>query len=210
MKQSIILIISVSTLLFSFSCQKKSDPPASPDYRQNVVGTFYDSKTTININTTEIIAALSAFTVVPSGLSINTTVSFGDFNSKFKISLDPTDGTKVKFLDTNQTNPTTLFFANSFAESSPITTFYIPSQSLSSSLLSSLNSIPGVSGLIGSNPITISGNPNFVYNSIGYDGYYNSGSKIVTAYAKGKINLSLGAISLSFNVLNLTITGTKQ
>jgi hypothetical protein len=210
MKPFILAVGSIVLIAFSFSCQKKSDSTPTPEARQNVIGTYYDSKTTIHINTTQIISALSAFTTVPAAFSINTVVSFGDFNSKFKIALDPTDGAKVLFRDTNQTSPTTLFHANSFVESSPLTTFYIPSQTISNTLLGALTSIPGISGLLAANPISIKGSPNFTYNSIGYDGVYNSGSKVITAYAKGQVNVSLGLTSFSFDVFTLTITGTKQ
>ena len=203
------IVISFSTLIIS--CQKKSDSSTpTPDYRQNVVGTFYNMETTININTTQIISALSTFTTIPSALSINTTVSFGNINNEFKIALDPNDGTKADFTDTNKVAPTVLFYADGFSENSPITTFYIPPQSISNTLLNSITTLAGFSGILSSNPISIQGISNFNTNGVAYDGGYNSGNKLITAYAKGQLNISIGPISTSLDFFTLTITGTKQ
>jgi hypothetical protein len=207
MKLTFLLPIGVVLSTFFISCQKKSDNSTpTPNYSQNVVGTFYNVQTTININTKSLASSLSLFPTL-SIPGIDTTITLGNYNTQFKTVTDASDATKIDFQDTNKVNPTILFYANGFTGDGTTSAFNIPSQSISSSLLTSLSSISGISSYLSSNPITIQGIANYTFNNSTYDGGFNNNTKLLTAYAKGQLNLSLG---ISLPILTLTITGTKQ
>ncbi|MBY0425959.1 MAG: hypothetical protein K2Q22_10015 [Cytophagales bacterium] len=208
MKSIYRLFTALSLIAFTISCAKKNQDSPAPDLRENVVGNYYDSKVIVKYNGSAISSYSSLLSTlvnatIPSAFLRDTSFSIGSFNSKFKIIKDPTNDAQALFRDTNQTSPTTLFYGNAFTSSGPITTFYIPSQSLSTTIFASFGTIPGAFN----NLISIKGIPNYTSNSIGYDGGYNSGNKQITAYAKGQVNFSILSID---NLFTLTITGTKQ